>query len=70
MNEVDGYERLRAVGCRPVVYTMLCTQKTEVGSANRKRCAASACATTLKILRRKRFCKLKRIIAPQAHAQM
>ena len=38
----------------------------KVGSASRKRSAANARATTLKILRRKRFRKPKKIIAPQA----
>ena len=38
----------------------------EVGSASRESCAASARATTLKILRQKRFHKPKKIIAPQA----
>ena len=39
---------------------------TEVCSASHKSCAASARATTLKILRRKRFRKPKEIIASQA----
>ena len=38
----------------------------EVGSASHKSCIASARATMLKRLRRKRFRKPKKIIAPQA----
>ena len=38
----------------------------EVGSASHKSCAASARATNLNILRRKRFRKPQKIIAPQA----
>ena len=41
----------------------------EVGSTSHKICAASARATTLKILRRKRFCKPNKIIALQAQPQ-
>ena len=45
---------------------VLCTLCTEVGSASHKSCAASARATTLKILRRNRSRKPKKIIAQQA----
>ena len=43
---------------------------SEAGSTSHKCCAASAHATTLKILRRNRFRKLKKIIAPQAQPQV
>ena len=42
------------------------TIQAEVGSASFKSCAASARATILKILHRKRFRKPKKVIAPQA----
>ena len=41
----------------------------EMGSSSHKSCAASARATTLKILLRKRFRKPKKIIVPQAQPQ-
>ena len=41
-----------------------------MGSANHKSCAASKRATTLKVLRHKRFRKPKKIIAAQPLAQV
>ena len=43
---------------------------SEVGSASHSTCAASVRATTLKLLRRKRFRDPPKIIAPQAQAQV
>ena len=49
---------------------VLCNKQAEVGSASHKSCAASARATTLKMLLRKRFRKPQKIIAPQAQPQV
>ena len=61
-----AWAQWRGDGPSPLVTRFNVLRRTEVGSASHKSCAASARATTLKILRCKRFHKPQKIIVPQA----